>query len=657
MRSKQLVSVLLWLCLAALVLTVPDMSVSPVDADQLEKEMSDINAQILQNEQAGLKNLRDAATGLGGGQSNAYVCTNGQNPANMSYKDYINAFAAGPCTPVVFLGGITATKLQVVIDCPTLKEKSPQVFADCKWTTCTKNIFNTGCPKDEYTIWVADLLAPMTIINPNAAQKKCFVGLFGLRWTKGADGKLTPSETTGIKIKPMGFSPGTRTTSRCGFDAVSGTLPSSVAPDKERGYAKFRIALEDMGYKIGISLQAMPYDWRRPYYDNEVHHEFNTLIGEMVSITGKKISVVAHSFGNINMANSLSQLTSDQRNAWIQRYFAIAPPYLGSSSSWSMVMGAQGDATTMDFFTLSGSLSTFPSVYDLMPRASWTMYSNTNWMKSIKNRMQLDQGKAPIYSIPAKEDIVKNVYPSATDTCYNKAWKARSGMSCTSGISDYSDFGKVVNDVVHDENIGHTLDAYSYYTYAKLLFDGADKRADYDRLDNPQVQTVIIYSNMASTDKWFYWDYNPRTQTEANPPNFAKPTTIKQELGDSFVVTSSTLVAGFKWAYEHDMQTTPNSKPIIFAELCSIKNPKSNVYQSGTSVTDNQYQSINCSCNPDDVTPCAHNDMIKEPNLVNYVVNSLLDRQVASTSRKFNSWTEAQVKSYVDNCNLLFNSE
>ena len=296
-----------------------------------------------------MKKLHEAEEDVKDGTSNSYVCTNGINPAQMSNKDYINAFAAGPCTPVVFLGGITATKLQVLINCETLHSQSPQVFSDCKWTTCKKNIFNTGMPKEEYTIWIPDLLTPMNIAKPTAANKRCFVGLFGLHWYRDDQGKLQPQQTPGVNIKPMGFTPGTRTNSRCGFDAISGVLPSLVITEGQKGFNKFRIQLESMGYKIGLTLQAEPYDWRRPYYDNEVHHEFNALIEEMYKINGKRISVVAHSFGNINMANALSQLPSESRNKWIQRYFAIAPPYLGSPTTWSMVLGSHGDVEDLDF--------------------------------------------------------------------------------------------------------------------------------------------------------------------------------------------------------------------------------------------------------------------------------------------------------------------
>jgi hypothetical protein len=292
-----------------------------------------------------------------------------------------------------------------------------------------------------------------------------------------------------------------------------------------------------------------------------------------------------------------------------------------------------------------------------MPRASWSLFKDTNWLKSIKNRIAVEEGKAAPYNIPSSDDITNKILPSIDDTCYDKQWKERQNLLCSSKMSDFGDFGRVLSDEITDVNIGHSLDDYSHYQYAKALFDGADKRPDYDRLDNPQVQTVILYSNMLNTDHKFFWDYNPRTKTEGANPDFAEPSYVHKSMGDGTVVTSSTLIAGLKWAFEHDKQETPNSKPIIFAELCSVKNPKSSVYQSPRTVTDNEYQGIPCSCNVDNAQACNHGGMIMEPSLMNYVSNSLLDGQTANPDRKFNNWTEEQVNNYVNNCDLLYLSD
>lgn len=665
---KHLVKTLLLLAVIGCALAELDnLTHSPRFADQLEKEISEYHAQVWAHTQGSLKKLRDAVDDATDSQekgsvSNNFVCTGGKDPSQITYKEYLKDFAAGPCTPVMVLAGVSGTKLQVEIDCPTFMANNPTLFADCKWTTCKKYIWeiNEKAPKEEYAIWMPDTLSPMNIVNPSETQKKCFTGLLGLRWQKNSQGQVVPLPVQGISIKPMGLSKNTKTNSRCGFDALCNILPISkaIAPAIYRVYEELRIQLEKKGYVIGLTLQAMPYDWRLPYYDNQVHHEMISIIETMASINGKRVSVVAHSMGNINAINIFSQMSDTQRNSIVHRYFALAPPYLGSPKTWSMLIGSAGDFNSgvfgMDFFTFSRTTPTFNAIYDLMPRATWSLFKDSNWMKSIKNRIATEKGQPLPYNLASNLDITSKIFPKSSETCYNKKWTARSSdLSCKTGLDDFTYFGSILNTQVNDHSIHDSLKLYSMYEYAAELFDKEDVRLDYDRMDNPEVETVIVYSTIVATDKEYHWTINPTTVTKAANPNFCEPNSVIQNLGDGAVIVASTLSAGLKWAYEFDQKTNPQAKPIVFAELCSTFNQKTSVYQTGNKVTANQYQGIACGCEPKDTKPCGHTGMVSETNLVAYVSNSLMDSQVAKSDRKFDNWTEAQIKSYVENCELL----
>ena len=664
---KQLFKILLVAVVVGCVFAELDtLQYSPRFADQLEKEISDFHAQVSAQNQASLKRLKDAADAATKSEENlsatSFVCTGGKQPSKMPYKDYLAAFAAGPCTPVMVLAGISGTKLQVEIDCPTFQANNPTLFSDCKWTTCKKNFWeiNDKAPKAEYSIWMPDINSPMNIVNPGDLQKKCFTGLLGLTWKKNSSGQLVQVPVQGISVKPVGLSKETKTNSRCGFDSVCNILPVSklIAPAIYKVYEPLRVELEKKGYVIGLTLQAMPYDWRLPYYDNQVHHEMVTIIENLVSITGKKVSVIAHSMGNINAINVFSQMSSTQRNNLVQRYFALAPPYLGSPTTWSMLIGSAGNFNSgvfgMDFFTFSKTTPTFNAIYDLMPRATWSLYKDSIWLKSIKNRIAAEKGQALPYSISAAQDIVSKIFPKTSDTCYNKKWTARnSALNCKTGLDDFSYFGSIVNTQVTDHTIHDSLKLYSMYDAAVDLFDKEDTRLDYDRMDNPEVETVILYSSIVPTNKEYHWKTNPTFVTKAAKPDFSEPSSVVENLGDGSVIVASTLSAGLKWAYEFDQKTDSQAKPIVFAELCSTYNQKSSVYQTGTMVTANQYQGIKCDCAPSDTKPCGHTGMVSEDNLVAYISNSLMDAQVAKADRKFNSWTQDQIKAYVDNCQLL----
>ena len=104
----------------------------------------------------------------------------------------------------------------------------------------------------------------MTVINPSDKNKKCFAGLMSINWQRNTAGDLVQIPLNGAVIKPMGLSKETRTNSRCGFDSNCEIVPlGALAPAIYSVYTQFREKLEARGYKIGLTLQAMPYDWRQ----------------------------------------------------------------------------------------------------------------------------------------------------------------------------------------------------------------------------------------------------------------------------------------------------------------------------------------------------------------------------------------------------------
>jgi hypothetical protein len=47
-------------------------------------------------------------------------------------------------------------------------------------------------------------------------------------------------------------------------------------------------------------MQALPYDFRLAYQENELKHRFKGVISDMYKNLGKKVVIIAHSFGNLN---------------------------------------------------------------------------------------------------------------------------------------------------------------------------------------------------------------------------------------------------------------------------------------------------------------------------------------------------------------------
>ena len=64
--------------------------------------------------------------------------------------------------------------------------------------------------------------------------------------------------------------------------------------------------LTSMGYKEGFSLSSIPYDFRRFISTNEFATKvFRFQIENLYNITGKKVIIIAHSFGSLITLNNL----------------------------------------------------------------------------------------------------------------------------------------------------------------------------------------------------------------------------------------------------------------------------------------------------------------------------------------------------------------
>jgi len=63
-------------------------------------------------------------------------------------------------------------------------------------------------------------------------------------------------------------------------------------------YDHFNKYFTQMGYISGLTMQALPYDWRLPMKSNGANNRFNHIVDDLYEITGKKVSIIAHSMGN-----------------------------------------------------------------------------------------------------------------------------------------------------------------------------------------------------------------------------------------------------------------------------------------------------------------------------------------------------------------------
>ncbi len=630
------------------------------DLDHFEVESELVIKELQKKESEQLDSM--AKTLLGSVQAN--VCTNGIDPRSMSNKKYLEEFAKGPCTPVTVLAGYTGSKLQVEIDCPVLKQNHPDIFQNCKWTSCNPSDavkFFSAVPKAEYSLWLPEITAPFSLLSTSPNSKSCFVGLFGLRWDASGQ-QLKMESPKGVKVTPVGMSPQTVSNSACGFDAIANVIPFSslIGGGKLQQFGPLRSALETMGYKIGLNLQPLPYDWRKGMFETQVFEKLENIIDRMYSISGKKVSIVAHSYGNMNVVAALSKMSLDKKKAKVQRYFAMGPPFLGVASTIASLIG--GD-NILDFgkigvdFEMSKIVSgTSSGIFDLLPHKTATMYQSATWMKSINNRRAAEgSAGARQEAITPQQDIVAQIFPATSQTCFPNRNVMNAGSKCRLGVDNFENFGTVNGEQITLTSIPNIIGKYALNLQSQYFFSRLDNRKNFDQMDHPGVQTTIIYSNLRPTSSKFTWNVNPRELSSKPNANFILANSVEKKAGDGTVLAGSALIAGIKWASDF-AQNPSRLAPIVFAELCSEYNKKASVYQDGSNrVTQNEYQGISCTCQPGKEDGCGHIDMVYDPNVVDYIANSLMDRQQPASTKLFDNTPEDKLNLFISKCGLLNN--
>lgn len=633
------------------VINTDNMSTMDDAPDQFEIEMMEVIEEIAKQY---IPQIEEKKGDLNG----SFDCTGGVDPKTLSKKDYLAKFAAGPCAPFVALPGISGSKLIARIDCKTLKSSNPSLFSSCGWNAC-KTGFLLRPPKVEYQVWMPAPLAPMSLTTLYERNKRCFGGFMTLHY-KLSEGTIQPFEQDGITITTLGESLDTQKAevSECGFMAIKDTLP--VKTPVEKRYRYFGVLgdyLINAGYVYGLTLQAMPYDWRMPYQLHNLATKFQQIIEDMSLMVGKKVVVVGHSMGNFQALHNLWSLPQAWKDQNVARYIAIAPPYLGSPMTTEHPLG-------MDkaFFGRYGNLEVglepevfketvaiYPSTWQLMPKPTFRVFKDAGWMQDLMARIKAEQTGGPVPT-----GTVMDIFPSYSQSCSPGFTERDAG--CTVGAHEMYDIGSVAGDSMNPDNVSDIFGKYSYLQQAKDLYAYANDDR-FNTLINPGIQVNIIYGNHLQTLSKVKYDSDPRIKTLNN--EFYPPDQTETELGDGIVLTASAIVPGIKWA-EDFRSGAANAKPVNIIEICSAYKRRPSIFEDQTkkTVTNNAYFGTNCDCEgtagaKKQGLNCNHGGMMVDDQIVSFIGLSAIDGQVGKVGGKFATMTEQQLEDYVNNCKLF----
>ena len=357
------------------------------------------------------------------------ICTNGRDPNQMTLKDYMTEFAAGPCSPVILYPGIMGSVLRVIIDCPQLRLHNPEAFLTCGWTTCSTDVGHSlkSSPKKEYQIWIPDLESPMSLVVPTETSRLCF-GMLVEQGSQVINGTLTPVNRPGVTFSVQGFTPETQgyNASKCGNTGIENLIPGIVNPQESAYFRDIIYHYEYMGLRAGLTYQAMPYDFRVNSGNDLASKGFGQLVKNMKLFTNKKVVVAGHSMGNNKIVYGLWNMNQQDKDNNIAMYIAMAPPYLGAPKVINYLTCGDSGFFFIDFGidmrTFKLSVGTFFSVYELAPSRTYMTEAGTPWMNRIHARMAYEAGQSsdPVYPFLPSKDLI----------CYPKFTY---GKNCTSG--------------------------------------------------------------------------------------------------------------------------------------------------------------------------------------------------------------------------------
>lgn len=135
---------------------------------------------------------------------------------------------------------------------------------------------------------------------------------------------------------------------------------------------------------------------------------------------------------------------------------------LGGSSSYHFKgMG-------LNFDSFKKTLGSYPSAFDLMPKNTWKMSQEQDWMKSIMKRIAEETGEV-FEKIDPESDIVDRLFPMKNQVCYANNWGSRD-EKCTTGLTEFFDLGTVNKEKMTTENLGDIFAKYSFNEHAGAMF-------------------------------------------------------------------------------------------------------------------------------------------------------------------------------------------
>ena len=600
-----------------------------------------------------------------------YFCTQGINPATVSLKNALKLFSKGPCVPVILVPGVMATKLTIEIDCKVFSQKETKIFQRCGWNACQKNHFQfwLSVPKKEYQLWIPELLSDISILSLFEKSNICFASLIKPHFNPEKPIEQMTSQLDGIKVRVYGFSDGTKIYGKCGNEALQNILPLPIQVSASEGFSELNKALIQAGYLPGLTMQSIPYNFYYSYRHNEFSMSFEYNLVRLGLYTGKKVTIIAHSMGNLNTLYNLSKMKAAEKHRLIHNWVSIGAPLMGSVKAQKLLISGSDEFATFNgifgfhFAPFIQTVTNQLSLYEICAVNPLKKINNEPFFAALKKRMDYEAYFPDIdfqYSgFP--------FWPSLNDVCYDRYIENMS-ITCQMKLPDLDNWPMIkIGETTY--RIDDTYELFKAHQLSHSTMTLFKKLVNPDlSMIFPEIPVIVIFMNAIATP--MYYEFGSDLDQKIEREEFPMPEKTGYIFGDETVPSYSTLIPSLRWAYNFDHKTEGDlivHQPVKFVEFCSTYKRYVPVYDEKESdkpfkIKRNGYIGLKCECSDgnrgEDYDQCKHANMHADYYLIQFILSVVKANYVASEEQllEIENMNEEILRFEIDECTSLRSS-
>ena len=431
------------------------------------------------------------------------------------------------------------------------------------------------------------------MLTPNYFTEKCFSHMAEIKLEKSKKPARIEDliiKKHGINVTWFGNTDSTFKESNCNQETLKDLLPFGHGRlAKTKNYRDWLEAYEFMGYTPGLTMQALPFDWRfDPVWQSVFHKKFKLVAKRLKNLTGKKSALVAHSNGNILTYYSLEMFwTKEEKSSLLNNYISISPPYMGLIMIIRFLLGGTDWLTKGPFgFGYEAGLKITAKAPVMLQSLVTPIYNRENskeFLELIGQHLKYEksftrQGDTLVQGMGANGVSLKKgieFWPSPKEIC-SKFINFNDTDYCTSALFDPLglELVKIKEAGYKYEDIKALLRKESYLSQFENAWSYYDT-PEHSRLELETPPTgiplIMVYTSVLPTENEVYYTSHPYKISSADSrPYYPDSQTYKR--GDGRITSSSSLLTTLKWA--HQFSAKKVGAPVKFVELCSVHNNK-----------------------------------------------------------------------------------